>query len=687
LIGINFFRPESVAIIGASANPAKLGFSILKNIIDGGFPRKIYPVNLTEESILGLKVYPKVTEISRKVDLAVVVVPREAVLEVIKEIGEAEIPYAVIITSGYAETGEAGKYYQRELVAVAKEFNVRILGPNCLGVISCPNKLNASFAMNMPEKKNIGVISQSGATCTAILDWANGQGIGFSHFVSLGNKADLNEIDFLEFLAEDDQTEVVIGYLESVSDGEALIEVAKRLTKKKPFILLKAGVSKEGQKAARSHTAALAADDRVLDEALRESGVIRADDLQDLFEWATTFANLAKPKNTEIMIIGNAGGPTVMAVDGINLEDSLDLYRLTEKEAKNLNEVLPDRINIVNPLDLQGDATSREFRHALTNLKKDIPKLIVLTPQTSTDAEKIASVISEEPDRLTVVNLIGGQKFEQARKILAAKRIPVFLYPERAVRALGKLGEYAAYKKNDKKNGRYIHGFKRAAEQIIGNKTNLNDTEVAKLLAAYKIPMADSRMTSNAMEAVVAAERIGYPVVLKIASKDILHKTEGGVVKVGIENETTLRNSYQEILRNAKKNYPDAEISGITVYRMVRSSVEVAIGAKRDPVFGPTVMFGLGGIYIEVFKDFNIRLCPVSISEAKEMIKKIKSYRLLDGYRNGEKYDLEHLAEAISGLSQMMLDLPEIAEVDVNPIRFSGKNILALDAKVIFEKQ
>jgi acetyltransferase len=679
----------NIAVIGASADPNKIGFSLLKNLIDGSFPGKIYPINLKEESILGLKCYPNIGATGKKIDLAIIAVPADTVPEIIAECVDNQTSFAIIISSGFAESGTEGNKKQEEILSLAKGSPLRILGPNCLGIISPGNRLNASFATNMPERKNIGVISQSGATCTAILDWANKRGIGFSHFVSLGNKADLSEDDFLEYFINDDETEVVIGYLEAISDGPKFIELSRALTRKKPFILLKAGKSQAGLAAAKSHTAALAGDDQVLDQALREAGVIRADNLEDLFEWTNLFASL-KTKDDSVLVITNAGGPGVMAVDQINAENALKLFSLPPKLVLDLKRELPNRLNIGNPLDLQGDADSKLFSLVFEKTKKlNSTKLVILTPQSRTDIDKIAHLAVKEKDQRTIVVLIGGEKFEQASAIFGKNDIPVFLYPERAIRGLEKLVFYHNYRKGEKPHEKPVQGLRKAADRALTDKDNLTDNDIAKLLAAYRIPIADSRFTTNANEAVEAAEKIGYPVVLKVASADIIHKTEVGAVKVGIENEEVLRSSYQEILRNARKNKPKAKISGVTVYRMVRSSVELAIGAKRDPVFGPFVLFGLGGIYIEVFRDFQIRLAPVGKETAKEMIKEIKGYNLFNGYRNGEKHDLEKLAEAISGLSQLMIDYPQISEVDVNPIRFvtGGKNILGLDAKIILDEE
>lgn len=687
----DFFTPKSVAIIGASAHPEKIGFAVVKNVLDGRFGGRIYPINPDCENLLGLKCYPNVESVKEGIDLAIIVVPAAIVSTVLADCGKKGIKYTIIISAGFAETGPEGAKRQEQLEKVAELYHIRVLGPNCLGVIDPIHRLNASFAVNMPEKRNIAVVSQSGATCTAILDWANGNGVGFSHFVSLGNKLDLNENDFLDYYANDPDTKVVIGYLESISDPENFLEIAKRVTKKKPLILLKAGRTNRGGKAASSHTGALACDDDVVETAFREAGIIRAETLEDLFELATVFSDMDLPKGGRTLILTNAGGPAVMTTDAIAKARNLSFFELETTQRDVLSKVLPFGANVSNPIDLLGDATSRTFEVALKVLagKNDADlKLIILTPQSSTDSVKIAETVAKHSSKDTVVVLIGGPKFDEAREVLAKHKISTFLYPERAVFALDHLAFYGKYTHKKVARETWPKTEPKIAEKVLVKGGPYNDADIAKILMAYDIPMAGSKLTTNANEAIKAANAIGYPVVLKVTSPDILHKTEVGAVKLGIEDNDDLRRSYQEVLRNAKKNHPGAKILGVTVYRMVRSNIEVAIGAKRDASFGPVIMFGLGGIYIEILKDFRLGLAPVSIERAEEMIHGIKSFEMLNGYRNGEHFDIEALAKAVSGLSLLMTDFPEISEIDVNPIRVNTDHhgILALDAKIIFEK-
>jgi acetate---CoA ligase (ADP-forming) len=686
----DFFSPRSVAIIGASSHPEKIGFSVLKNVIDGGFQGKVYPINPSSENLLGLRCYPNLDSVKSSIDLAVIVIPAQSVAQALLDCGKKHIRSVIIISAGFAESGPEGVKLQENLAKIADTYNIRILGPNCLGIIDPTTRLNASFATNMPAKRNIAVLSQSGATCTAILDWANGNNVGFSHFVSLGNKLDINECDILEFLADDKSTEVIIGYLESISDPERFLAIAKKITRKKPLIILKAGRSSQGSSAASSHTGALAADDNIIETVFAEAGIIRAETLEDLFEFATVFSDMKLPKGGKLLLLTNAGGPAVMTTDAVALTKNLEFFEPNKEQLDILSKMLPFGAAVHNPIDLLGDATSRTFEVAFKIMKgkhdSDL-KLIILTPQSATDAEKIAQVIAKNSQKDTVVALIGGPKLEGARRILSEHKICTFIYPERAVVALDKLVFYANYFYKKPRLETHTKVRKDIAGRVIKAYKLLDDADIAKIFMAYGIPMANSKLTTNATEAVKAAQKIGYPVVLKVTSPDILHKTEVGAIKLGIENEADLRTSYQEVLKNAKKHHPKAKILGVTVYHMVRSTVEVAIGAKRDPQFGPVIMFGLGGVYIELFKDFKLGLAPVSVERAKEMIEGIRFVELLHGFRNGEKFDIEALAIAISGLSQLMVDFPHISEVDINPIRVNTdhKGILALDAKIIFD--
>ena len=687
----DFFTPKSVAIIGASTHPEKIGFAITKNILDGRFGGKIYPINPDCDNLLGLKCHPNVGSVKDTIDLAIIAVPAPVVGTVLTDCGKKGIKYAIIISAGFSEAGPDGVKRQENIAKIAELYHIRVLGPNCLGVIDPVHRFNASFSTNMPAKRNIAVVSQSGATCTAILDWANGNGVGFSHFVSLGNKIDLNENDFLDYYADDPDTKVVIGYLESISDPENFLKIAKRVSKKKPLILLKAGRSNRGGRAASSHTGALACDDDVVETAFREAGIIRAETLEDLFELATVFSDMNLPTDGKTLILTNAGGPAVMTTDAIAKTKNLTFFELSNEQKEVLSKVLPYGANVSNPIDLLGDATSRTFELALKVLrgKHDASlKLVILTPQSSTDSVKIAEVIAKESKGDVAVALIGGPKFEEARDVLAKHKITTFLYPERAVVALDKLAFYGIYTHKKQKKMTFPKVEPQIAHKVISKGGPYSDSEIAKIFMAYGIPMAGSKLTTNANDAIKAANEIGYPVVLKVTSPDILHKTEVGAVKLGIENNEDLRSSYQEVLKNAKKHHPKANILGVTVYRMVRSNVEVALGAKRDSQFGPIIMFGLGGIYIEILKDFQLGLAPVSIERATEMINSIRSFEMLNGYRKGERFDIEALASAISGLSLLMTDFPEISEIDINPIRVNTDHhgILALDAKIIFEK-
>lgn len=683
-----FTNPNTIAVIGATNDHHKIGFSVLKNILDGGFKGQIFPVNPKGEDILGLKTYENILKVPTKIDLAVIIVPAAVVPKVLTESGKKNIKNVIIISAGFGESGDTGIILQEEIKKISALYGIDILGPNCLGYINPGNNLNISFATSMPNKKDIGVVSQSGATCTAILDWANQNGIGFSQFASLGNKIDLDENDFIRTLGSDEKTKVILTYLESITSGSELLETIKNISKEKPVVVLKAGKTKQGQTAAASHTGALAGDDVVVDIALKESGAIRANTLEEFFDFASLFSNLKAPKDEKVLIITNAGGPGVMTADALSESKNLHFYEFSTTASKELKSKMDFDCHISNPLDLLGDATSKRFSATFEQTKGKVLKLVIITPQVNTDINEIARKIVLYKDGLTVAVFAGGGKFDEARTILAKAQIPVFTFPERAVKALDVFVGYQNFKKEKPAKENFIKGYKRVAQKILESKSEFNDYEVSKILTAYNIPMAESFLTHNASEAVEAAEKVGYPVVLKITSPDILHKTEYGAIKLGIENEASLRESYQEVLKNARKNFPKANILGVTVYKMVRSKVEVALGAKRDETFGPVIMFGLGGIYIELLKDYSLGLAPVSLEKARTMIQSIRSYELLNGYRKGEHFDVEAIAQAISGLSQLMLDFPEINEIDINPLRVGLRHegVMALDAKIILNK-
>lgn len=688
-----FFNPKSIAVIGASGDKTKLGHMVLKNIKKYRYKGKIYPVNLHDKKVLGLKCYKSVLDIPKEIDLAVIVIPAAFVPEVVEECGKKGVKGAVIISAGFKESGPEGEEREKKIKEIAKKYGVRVLGPNCLGIIDTSSNLNASFAESMPENWDISVFSQSGAMSTAILDWANSNGIGFSKLVSLGNEADISECDLLEAWENDKESKVILGYLEGIVDGNRFLEISKKITKKKPLIVIKSGSSDEGASAISSHTGSLAGYDQATEAAFAQAGVIRAKTIQDLFDYCRAFSFLNIPKGKRVAVITNAGGPGVMATDLIDASEKLEMADLSYQTKERLKKFLPKTSNIKNPIDVVGDSKADRYKVALEAVLKDKNvdmALVILTPQVMTEVEKTAEIIAgmkKKTKKPIVASFVGGKEVEEGIEVLEKKKVPVYAYPERAIYSLEALVSYKEYfEKKERSKDRELKIDKKAVREILeGARRNITEIEISKILNFYGIPMSRSILAKSKEAAVRAAEKLGYPVVLKIASPDILHKTDVGGVKLALKNKEEVKKGYDQILTSVKKNMPKAEIKGITVFRMVREGQEVIVGAKRDEVFGPMVMFGLGGVYVELLKDVVFRICPISREEAYKMVGSIKAAGLLTGFRGRAGYDLEAIVEAIIRLSQLMLDFPEIKEVDINPFRVNekGKGAVALDAKIV----
>ncbi|HBG81824.1 TPA: acyl-CoA synthetase [candidate division CPR2 bacterium] len=696
------FQPKSIAIIGASRDPDKLGFLVLANIKRYGFRGKIYPVNPKAEEILGYKCYQTIHHIPDSVDMAVILVPAFYVPEVLEQCGIKGIKTAIIISAGFGEIGGKGKELERQIKEIANDHQIRVLGPNCLGYIDTFQKLNASFAQSMPEKNNIAVFSQSGAVCTAILDWANANDIGFSRFVSLGNKADIDESDLFQEWENDNAAKVILGYLEGISEGDNFIRFAKKITAKKPLIVLKAGITSAGAKAAASHTGSLAGSETAVSAAFKKAGIIRAYNLEELFDYAKVFAFEPLLKGNKIAIIANAGGPSVMTADAI-FQSKLELAKLNSITKAYLERKLPKMASINNPVDLVGDAKADRYKIGLEAVlaDKNVDGVIVIaTPQITTEVKKTAEVIvamQRKYKKPVIASFMGGKKISEGVKVLAENKIPTFDFPERAVRAFEAMFEYSEYlDRKDKTdlilteniNKDRVNNLLREAHVAgIFNLGDSLDSLAAKILRSYGVNVAKSQLTKNTEEAAEAAQSIGFPVVLKITSQDILHKTDVGGVKIGLNNKTEVKEAFKEIMASVNKKMPEARIEGITVYHMVRKGQEVIVGGKRDPIFGPVIVFGLGGIMVELIHDVAFRIAPVTKKEALEMIAETKSSKLLQEFRGGEAYDIDAISDTIIRLSKLMTDFPEIEEVDINPLRVNERNkgVIALDVKMVLK--
>lgn len=684
------FAPKSIAVIGASHDPGKIGYIVFDNLLSS-YKGDIFPVNPKSELILGKKTYKTILDIKKPVDLAVVCVPAEVVPKVLESCGKKKVKAAIIISAGFSEAGITGQRLEEELVKISKKHKIRILGPNCLGLINNFNNLNASFATaKMPAKHKVGIFSQSGAMGAAILDYANGGGFGFSYFVSLGNKCDISEADLIESWAKDENVKVGVGYVEDIKDGERFLTAAKRFTATKPLIILKGGNTKEGRGAASLHTAAMACDEVVFRAAMEEAGVIIASGLADLFELAVSFSDNGLPRGKKLAIISNAGGPSVLAADACGYEG----VSLASFSASSLNRLAKETnaASIANPIDLRGDAGVGDFKIAFEVCEKDENVdgiLAIITPQAMTELEGIAweAVAAKKWGKKPIyVNFLGGELVGRAKEICSENGVASFSYPERAVRAFRFQSEFESQKLQHLKPQKKTLNHK-VARSIInfapGNK--LNHARLSTLLGLYEIPMAKTILARTEEEAATAFGEIKPPVVMKISSPDILHKTDVGGVMLGIQTEKEAREAFKKILANVKKEAKEAKIEGVTLMQTAKEGLEVILGAKRDLIFGPVLMFGFGGIYVELISDYTTVIGPFSEMKLKKMIERTSVSKILKGYRGAKSYNQKYLLSAMMGMANLITEHPEVAEVEVNPliIEETGR-VTALDAKIAF---
>ncbi|WP_353684323.1 acetate--CoA ligase family protein [Thermodesulfovibrio sp. 3907-1M] len=689
------FNPDSIAVVGASSEEKKVGNAVLKNLING-YTGKIYPVNPSRTEILSLPCYPSVSAIQNRVDLAIIVIPAKAVAEALKDCARAGVKGVVVITAGFKEIGGDGVAREKEIVEIVRTSGMRMVGPNCLGVMNTKNKMNASFAAELPPSGRVAFFSQSGALGVAIIDWAIENNFGFSKFVSFGNKADLNETDFLEYFAKDPDTDVILGYIEDVVDGKRFLQVAKEVTKIKPVILIKSGATEAGARAASSHTGALAGSDRAFTEAFRKTGIIRASGIQELFDTAEMFISRKTPRGRRLLIITNAGGPGIIAADAAdNLRIKLD--PMTRASIDAIAEKLPPTASLYNPVDIIGDATSERYKVVLEQAIKDEAVegiCVILTPQAMTDVDNIADVVissANNTDKPVFTTFIGGQRVRNAVNKLKQSRIPSFSDPAVAVNAYRKLIDFVELRKkkiSDETQIQISSENIEKARQILQNMqsqgiSEIGGEEAMQILSLYGFSFPERALAKTPMEAVAIAERIGYPVVMKVSSPHILHKTDVGGVKLNLNNDRAVYNAFVEITTNVKRVMPEAYIEGVMIYEMVSGGKEVILGVSHDRTFGHMIMFGLGGIYVEVLKDVSFRIVPVTEEEAFDMINEIKASRILDGVRGEKPYDKNDIANCIRKLSRLVMDFPMIKEIDINPYMVFNNGGIGLDARII----
>lgn len=693
-------RPKSIAVVGASATPGKIGHTVVKNLIESGYEGGIYPINPSVDEILGLKVYKSILDVPGQVEAATITVPAKFVLDIVKECGEKGVKGIIVITSGFSEVGE--KELEEEIVRVANSYGMRVLGPNVVGTLSNSDKLNASFAPFLPLNGSASLVSQSGALLIAIDAITYTRRIGFDKLVSIGNMSDVNFADMIAWLNEDKNTNCISLYIEGLKNGRRFIDESAKVSK--PIVVLKAGVSEHGAAAAASHTGSLAGAQKIYGAAFQQAGTIQATDLSDLFD-CTLALSLEPPMTGEnLLVITNGGGVGVLATDAAEKE-GVPLKFAPEAVQEELKKHMPSFGSAKNPVDMTGMA-GNEWYHDTTKFAFAhdwVDGLVVLYCETAITnpmeiAQSIHKAISETgiTDKPVTVSFVGGERSDEAMQWLVENGIPAYNAPDLAVRAMGVLREYArlqALKKEPITNDHIVD--QKTAREIIAkarkdNRTGMTEVESKMIFKAYGLPTVDTRLATSEDEAVKFAEEMGYPVVLKIVSPDILHKSDAGGVKVNIKDVASVRETYNTILKNARNYKADADVHGIVVQEMAPWGTETIIGSVNDPTFGATVMFGLGGIFVEVLKDVTFRVAPISEKEASIMLDEIRGAPILEGVRGEEPRDKKALAEVLTKYAFMITDLAdEIAESDANPVLVyeEGKGVKVVDARIILKKK
>lgn len=690
------FHPRSIAVIGASNTKGKLGNDVMRNLIDSGYERRIYPINPKADEILNCKAFRSIKEVPGQVDVAVIVIPADQVPKAVQECGEKGVKALVIISAGFKEIGHTGQEIEKKLVELAEKYEMVIQGPNCLGIINTSAPYNASFSAGTPKKGTIAFASQSGALMTGILDWSLMEKIGFSKFVSLGNKAHLDEADFIEAFGRDPDSTFLLLYIESVVNGSKFIEACKKVIPHKPIFIVKSGVSTAGARAASSHTGSLAGSDTAYDVAFKQCGVRRANNMAALFDIASVFDDMYLPAGNRVAIVTNAGGPGILTTDACE-SSGLQIAQLSSQTVENLRQNLPPAASVYNPIDALGTAQPDDYALCIENALRDEnvdSVLVLLTPQAMTKVTETAQVIVEAhrnyPNKPIVAVFMGGNSMVYPRIVLTSGKIPVFDFPERAVHALAELYKYTVSR--DSLRDESIPKFKvdkKKVEQIIAevrndNRSVLLGSEAHTIAEAYGISVARIRLATSSEEAKTLAEELGYPVVLKIASPDIVHKSDIGGIRVGLNNAEEVEAAFLQILDTARTHMPKAIIYGVDVQEMVEKGKELIIGCSRDVQFGPLIMFGAGGIFVNYLKDIAFRLAPMTRFDANELILETKMGTLLKGVRGEAPCDIPAIEDTILKISQLVTDFKDIVELDINPAfaYVKGNGVSAVDVKI-----
>jgi acetyl coenzyme A synthetase (ADP forming)-like protein len=689
------FSPRSIAVIGASKTAGKVGHYIVSNLVQGGFAGPIVLVNQAGGELCGLPLYPQLADYPDPVDLVVIAVPAAMTPAAARDAVRKKAQAIVVVASGFRESGPLGKAIEDELLEICHKGGVRLLGPNCLGVINTAINLNASFSMRIPQAGQLAIFSQSGALCTAMMDIAGERELGVSKVVSIGNKADISEVDILATLAHDEQTRVIVGYLEGIADGDKFVKAAEEASARKPVVILKAGTTVAGSLAASHHTGVLAGKDTAYGAAFKRAGICRADSFEALFDYATALALQPTPKGDRVLIITNAGGSGTVAADAVE-RSGMRVTTLSDGMTEQLRQLLPAAAAINNPIDISAAAEPQHYASAidLAVADPDIDAiLIVLAPQYMMEPAATVRAILSHLDETTPIlaSFLGGCGIMPSRKELAAAGLPFYESPERAAGALKAMYEYGVWKHRPARHVVRFPVNRRRVERIIArrqrtDRLRLGEVKSKDILRAYGFHIMEGRLTTSTEEAVEIARLIGFPVALKIISPSIIHKSDLGGVRLNLGSAQEVADAFDLMMLRINKHAPNAIIGGIYVEKMAEKGLEVIIGMTRDPQFGPMLMFGLGGIFVEVMKDVTFHLAPITEDEAIQMLKSTRSYELLQGKRGLKEVDIRAIGVALQRISQLTTDFPQITELDINPLIVGevGNEPVVVDARMTF---
>lgn len=692
-----FFNAKGVAVLGASTNPKKLSYGIVENLLINGYQGEVYPVNPNATEILGKKAYASVADVPDPVELAVVVLPVTMIMETMEAIGKRGIKAVVIITGGFKELGPKGAQVENAVKQLAKSYGMRVVGPNCVGTMDVYTGLNSTFIKGMPPAGPIAFISQSGAICGGVIDLIINSKIGFSYFASLGNEMDVTETDMLEYFAEDDNVKVIAMYVEGIQDGRRFVEVARKVSKKKPIVFIKAGKNDAGAKAVSSHTGSLAGSYTAYKAALRQAGVLEVDTIDQLFHLSWALGTQPLPKGKRVAMTTNAGGAAALAADSLDF-NGFRLAQISPEIQTRLRERLNPSAQVSNPVDMLGSVSPDDYRWSLSNLNGDEGvdvMLPILVPQALVDTYGVAQAwveVGKQTNKTFLTCLMGERSTAESEALLNLNGVPVYNYPDLAGPVLRGMWNYKEYLEAEDYHPAV---FKSPDEQktakafeAIGDRKVIGEYESRQLLDAYQIVNVPGDLAKSAEEAVKIAESIGYPVVLKIVAEGLIHKSDAGGIELNIKNDEEMRVAYERMITRISQNEPEAEIIGAMVEKMAPKGVEVIVGMMRDATFGPMIMFGMGGTMVELVKDIQFRVAPLSRPDIQSMVAETMAGKLLNGYRGAPVGDFEALYEVIAQLSHLAVEHPEIKEIEINPLIVypEGKGVMAIDSRMILKK-